>query len=264
MAGSIHSTSDSLEKVHQNDFAASRVSCQGDCFGCAPVFDPELVASASGTNSASTNPAPFDLPLSNDSQASAASEARYRGHRKAFSADRTHSDGLRASRVRAQTAVQRLSAEVESFVPSYNTANPVSNHVSLEQCRTPYQDPEFFSTLPMHSPCKVQSHSLSNLYYLKCPYPKTSFTSFGRSRSKTWHMAQQSNQGDVNGNPSHPAYDAYAASNTSMTSTPGPQQNQVNPYAQDGSAVGGASYYQNSANYTQPVCVVFALRLQES
>ncbi|MCJ1369203.1 PAB-dependent poly(A)-specific ribonuclease subunit 3 [Loxospora ochrophaea] len=66
-------------------------------------------------------------------------------------------------------------------------------------------------------------------------------------------MAQQSNQGDVNGNPSHPAYDAYAASNTSMTSTPGPQQNQVNPYAQDGSAVGGASYYQNSANYTQPL-----------
>ena len=60
-------------------------------------------------------------------------------------------------------------------------------------------------------------------------------------------------QGEVNGGLSQGLFDSYVSPTPPLAAvSQGSHQPQVNPYAQDSTTAGGASYYQNSA-YTQPV-----------
>ena len=63
----------------------------------------------------------------------------------------------------------------------------------------------------------------------------------------------QSSQGETNGGLHQPLYDPYVTPPSSMaTSNHTSQQPQINPYTQESSSSGSASYYQNSS-FAQPI-----------
>lgn len=132
--------------------------------------------------------------------------------------------------------IKSFSIEAPPFYPSRRAASSLS-----QSTYTPVETLELrqqpFNAAPDRSHI---SHQPPSCYSLPYQFPSI------------YQNTQTIKQGEINGGPNHNHFDPYITPSTSLsTSTPGQPPPQMNPYTQDGTTPGAASYFQNSS-FMQP------------